>query len=111
MKLLYCLECLAVMSLRSEIRTCDCKLSAGFYASDDITAHLAGPCVCLGLDTAILERAVRDRRPGGQDVRAFLVGTTTARVVRHGPHDLYDTFYQERRKRSGPKPRPLESRG
>lgn len=82
MKLLYCLQCLDVVALRRQTRECACRESAGRYEADDITAAVTGPCVVLGIDSHVLERAVRDQRRDGGEIRAFLVGSTSDRVVR-----------------------------
>lgn len=84
MKILLCLECMDLVALRRVRRSCACGLSAGFYGPDNLTAHIAGPAVCLGVDNESLERAIWDKAELGGDVWAFLIGRTSDRVVRYG---------------------------
>lgn len=82
MKLLYCLECLDVVALRGMVRHCSCLQSAGRYESDDLAVTVAGPCVVLGVDSARLERAIREHRVAGAAIEAHLVGNSSERVLR-----------------------------
>ena len=67
MKLLVCLLCDDVFSLRSRKRTCQCKSSSGKYLKDNLTAEFSGPCLLLGFANSTYIQAVRDQVKLGDD--------------------------------------------
>jgi hypothetical protein len=67
MKLLACLLCDDVFSLRSRKRTCQCKSSSGKYLKDNLTAEYTGPCLLLGFANSTYIQAVRDQVKQGDE--------------------------------------------
>lgn len=67
MKLLVCLLCDDVFSLRSRKRTCQCKSSSGKYLKDNLTAEFSGPCLLLGFANSTYIQAVRDQVKRGDE--------------------------------------------
>lgn len=75
MKLLMCLKCSDVFSLRQVERTCVCGLSSGKYLKDELNATYAGPCVPLVFDNMSLDEALRNqpRKGPGKEFKAVVV--------------------------------------
>lgn len=83
MKLIHCLECLTVISLRYEEVSCHCGKSTGNY-TDPSKAVVSGPCVILGFNNSSFIRAIKsdtsyDR---GNDFRAFVILDSADSITR-----------------------------
>lgn len=75
MKLIFCLECNDVISLRSgEDRVCSCGKSGGKYINH-VKAEYWGPCVPLGFANSSFIEAVRNQpeKDWGKDFKAFVI--------------------------------------
>lgn len=70
MKLILCRECVSVVSLNREARSCACGKSQGAYLTN-LKAIYSGPCVPLGFDNNDLVRAVGEGGPFGAFVISF----------------------------------------
>lgn len=67
MKLLVCLLCDDVFSLRSRKRSCQCKSTAGKYLSDKLTAEFTGPGLLLGFANSTYGDAIREQITRGDE--------------------------------------------
>lgn len=74
MKLIHCTNCLDVINLCKEERSCFCGLSKGVY-TDDINATIEGPCVPLGISNSSLMEAIREQpeEGNGAEFVAFVI--------------------------------------
>ena len=102
MKLLVCLLCDDVISLRSRKRSCQCKASSGKYLSDKLTAEFTGPCLLLGFANNSYGHAVREQvntgdngllpmgfgpyggELKGRDFTAFVIPASAKTAIRKG---------------------------
>lgn len=74
MKLLYCLECGDVYSMRSEERNCVCGKTKGRYL-DNLNAVFSGPAIPLGFHNNAFKWAL-DHQPEmamGKEFTAFVI--------------------------------------
>lgn len=67
MKLLVCLLCDDVFSLRSRKRSCQCKSTSGKYLADNLTAQFTGPGLLLGFANSTYGHAIREQVNRGDD--------------------------------------------
>jgi len=94
MKLLLCVECSDIFSLRHDERRCLCGKSHGRYV-DDLNAEIGGPSMPIGFSNqsfiaAIQMQRIEDkheigREPGcckGVDFKAFMIPATATSVKR-----------------------------
>lgn len=65
MKLIVCLNCNDVVSLRNQERSCYCGESGGHY-TDSLNAVVWGKAVPLGFDNLSFVRALQHRPDSGQ---------------------------------------------
>lgn len=66
MKLLYCLKCHDVVSLRQQPRTCSCGVSGGNYHQDELKASYFGPCIPLVFNNQSLDNALTNQPKEGK---------------------------------------------
>lgn len=104
MKLLLCLKCDDVFSLRTErVRKCLCKASSGGYEADGLSAFYKGPALMLGFANSTFTHAVREQlvkcdeglqKMGGfgayanelkgRDFTAFVIPESASSIQREG---------------------------
>lgn len=85
MKLVYCTRCEDLVRLvLTNWRTCLCGQSGGRYRRDELTAHIFGPCVPIGIGNASFQKAreKRTRGPGpGTRFLAFVIPEVCETIV------------------------------
>lgn len=104
MKLLLCLKCDDVFSLRTEqVRECLCKASSGGYEADGLSAFYKGPALMLGFANSTFSNAIREQlvkcdeglpKMGGfgpyaqelkgRDFTAFVIPESASSIQREG---------------------------
>lgn len=75
MKLIACLSCNDIVSLRPKWRTCFCGRSGGMYTDGKLMASIIGECIPLGIHNASFANAVvgRPRYGFGSEFTAFVI--------------------------------------
>lgn len=92
MKLLLCLKCSDIFSLRMEERLCVCGLTKGKYI-DNLNAEVSGPCMPIGFANDSFIRSLRMQRAEnkyqkeptccqGVDFEAFFIHNCASSVKR-----------------------------
>lgn len=80
MKLLQCLACRDMFSLRMDLRRCDCGQSGGYYLPDGLWAEYYGPARLIGLRN--------------QDLKlAEVMGEQQSLSIRQLPPDTWNPHY------------------
>lgn len=102
MKLIYCLECKAIINLRQEEKKCVCGKSGGQYV-DNINAEIYGPCVPLGFANDSFSRAYqiqkeKNKKGGGgwgSIFEAFWIPENTKSIRRIDEEYVPERNYRE----------------
>lgn len=74
MKLIFCTECLDVIKLKRDMRSCDCGKSSGRYTGPT-NVKISGPCVPIGINNWSFGQA-QNNRPlvgFGKEFSAFVI--------------------------------------
>lgn len=85
MKLLVCIKCSDVFSLRKEERKCVCGKSKGKYL-DNLNAEFSGPCLPLGFANSSFVEALQNQpeKDWGKEFTAFVIQKECSTMVRKG---------------------------